>query len=94
MICATARVIRGSMPPLMDPAPIGRDKDNLIYSKATRPSSFFETPLVGHLASHSLHLDLPHALELSKSLLHYRASREKSTENIFSKIDFAMQNLP
>ena len=33
------------------PAPIGRDKDNLIYSKATRPSSFFETPLVGQLAA-------------------------------------------
>ena len=50
------------MPLLMNPAPrgkIGRDKDNLIKTSATRPPSFFETPLVRHLTSHSLPLGSP-----------------------------------
>ena len=62
----------------MYPAPIGRGKDNLIYSKATRPSSFFETPLVGQLASHSLPFGIPSLARFcdAKSHFLYRASGE------------------
>ena len=69
------------MPLLMNPAPrgkIGRDKDNLIKTLATRPPSFFETPLVRHLTSHSLPFGIPSLARLCdvKSHIRYRASGE------------------